>query len=266
MSAYRQGTQSVADAVTTPSKQLMTDLAYPAAWQRSRFIVLQTGTQTLAGDDRGAWLSGLVSALAADPVYLGVIPFDLSDPTRDWALMADGTPPTGRTGYDAFVSAAKAVPVADHVLAPAFEPYFWDVALEDSAYPEIQALRGAGLTSGCGAAPPLFCPADAIARVDAATLLARATGATQADAEAAITEACRAGAGAGVAPCPKDPVRRDSLAAAIGKVVKATRPSAGADLMRLSAAATVEPARDATRAEAATWLVRTARVPPAPLP
>src|SRR6202011_3689259 len=126
-------------------KQLLTDLAYPAAWQHDRIIVLQTGSRTIAGDDRGAWLTSLVTKLAADPAYAGVIPFDLSDadPSRDWALLDSSTPPSARSGYAAFIGAARAFPASDRKLDGIFEPYFWDVHVDEAAYPEIQALRGA---------------------------------------------------------------------------------------------------------------------------
>jgi hypothetical protein len=259
MSAYRAGIESVDVAVLAPSKKLMADLAYPAEWQHDRFIVLQTGSRTITGDDRGAWLTSLVQKLAADPAYAGVIPFDLSDadPTRDWALLDRAKPPVGRSGYDAFIGAAQAVPPSDRALEGTFDPYFWDVRVGDPSYAEIQALRGAHVTSGCSAAPPLFCPAALLTHGDAAAVLAGAFKVSAADAAAAL------GNGAGGAP---DSVARAALASALSTLMKAKRPAATKDLARLASDVLVDPTRPATRAEAAAWIVHYARIAPAPRP
>lgn len=255
-SAYRTMTESVASAVVTPAKELLADLAYPASWQRDRFIVLQTGSKTNGGDARGTWLKSLIEDLAADPVFAGVIPFDLSDadPLRDWALLDLATPAAARSGYDAFIAAAKALPRSDGALDGTFEPYFWDVRMGDPSYAEIQALRGAKITSGCSAAPPLFCADASITRAEAAAFLAGAFGATTADADATL----------GAAPVAS--VRRGVLAAALTTLLKVKRPLAKKDLARLADDAKVEPERNATRAEAAAWIVHTARIAPAPRP
>lgn len=263
-SAYRSGTQSVEAAVIAPTKQLLSDLAYPPAWQRDRFVVLQTGSRTITGDDRGAWLKSMVERLAADPAYVGVIPFDLSHATdgeRDWALLDTAKPPVARSGYGAFISAAAALPASDRALEGTFDPYFWDVGPSDAAYPEIQALRGAGITGGCRAAPPLFCPSVSITRAEAAALLAAAFGVTAPDAAARIIEPCRASS-----PCPAEPIRRDTLGSAVASLLQAKRPEATKDLARLQAAAAIEPSRDATRAEASVLIVHAARIAPAPRP
>jgi hypothetical protein len=258
MSAYRTSTESVDAAVLAPTKKLMSDLAYPAEWQKDRFIVLQTGSRTIAGDDRGAWLKSLVEKLAADPAYAGVIPFDLSDadPSRDWALLEGASPPVARAGYGAFIGAAVALPPSDHALEGTFDPYFWDVHVDAPSYAEIQALRGAHVSGGCSVAPPLFCPGAPLVAADAAALLAGAFQISLEDATAALTDAS-AGVGA---------VRRDRLAAAIAAVMKVKRPSARKDLARLIADAEVESTRDATRAEAAAWIVHYARISPAQRP
>jgi len=54
MSAYRAGTDSVQATVIAPMAQLFGALGYPASWQRDRFVVLQTGSRAVAGDDRDA--------------------------------------------------------------------------------------------------------------------------------------------------------------------------------------------------------------------
>lgn len=168
MSAYRSGTQSVNAAVLAPAHALTTALGYPAAWASDRFIVLQAGTRDVPGDDRGAWVTGLYGALTADPLFLGAIYFDQGT----WALLdATATP---LAGYPQWTAALAALPTASPRLDGTFEPFFWDVRIEHPYYAELQSLRAAGLTSGCGSAPPTFCPDDALTRVAAAILAARA--------------------------------------------------------------------------------------------
>lgn len=252
MSAYRSASDSVATAVVTPTKKLMADLEYPPEWQRGRFIVLQTGSRTAAGD-RGTWLAGLVDTLAADPAYLGVIPFDLShatDPDRDWALLTTANPPVARAGYDAFIAAQKKVAPADPALEGIFDPWFWDVARDEPAYAEIQALRSAKITSGCRAAPPLFCPGAPLTHADAVTFLAGAFGVTREDAAVRLD----------------DRLDRAGFAGVVASLVRAARPNAKGTLARLAAEGAVDPSRIATRAEAARWVVHGARLAPAPAP
>jgi hypothetical protein len=258
MSAYRSGSESVDSAVVQHVDALMTELAYPTSWQRARFIVLHTGSRTTESGDRGAWLTTLVETLSADAKYAGVIPFDLShstDDTRDWALLDTSSPPSPRSGYDAFIAAfakaAKAHP-SDLALEGIFDPFFWDVARDEPAYAEIQALRAHGLTSGCRAAPPLFCPSEALARAAAKTLLARAFVTPEANVDVLLD--------------PGDPVRRDALARAVGALLDATRPTAKKSRARLDTEAAIEPSRTATRAEAARWIVHAARIAPAKAP
>ena len=158
MSAYRSGTVSVDDAVIAPMSALFDALGWPDAWRRDRFVVLQTGSRDVG--DRDVWVGALFSALAADARVAGVIYFDAAD----WAIGA----PSGLT------SAIAAAPVADRALDGTFAPYFWDVAYGDPGFGEIQALRDAGVTSGCATSPARYCPDDLLARDDAMTLLARA--------------------------------------------------------------------------------------------
>lgn len=258
MSAYRSGSETVASAVTSHATKLMTDLAYPTSWQRGRFIVLQTGSRTTESGDRGAWLTELVETLAADARYAGVIPFDLShstDATRDWALLDNASPPAPRSGYDAFTSAVRKLRRSDAALEGIFDPFFWDVARDEPAYAEIQALRASGLTSGCQAAPPLFCPTDALTRAAAKTLLARAFAVTEARVDE-VLDVDDASAS----------VRRSALARATGALLLAARPQATKSRARLESEAAVDPDRAATRAEAARWIVHAARIAPAPRP
>lgn len=259
MSAYRSGSESVASAVTSHATKLMTDLGYAPAWQRARFIVLQTGSRTTESGDRGAWLTELVGTLAGDPKYAGVIPFDLShatDPTRDWALLDGASPPAARSGYDAFIVASKKLRRSDAALEGIFDPFFWDVARDEPAYAEIQALRASGLTSRCRTAPPLFCPTYPLTRPDAKALLARAFAVTDTRVDAVLDEEAEVSAS----------VRRSVLARAIGMLLMAARPHATKSRARLDAEASVEPDRAVTRAEAARWIVHAARVPPAARP
>jgi len=164
MSAYRAGTDSVQATVIAPMAQLFEALGYPASWQRDRFVVLQTGSRAVAGDDRDAWIAGLVMALAADPRAAGIVYFDAAD----WAV------PTGGRGWTGLTSAIAAAPLADRGLDATFLPHFWDVAYADPGFAEIQALRDAGVTTGCGVAPARFCPDAPLDGAAATTLLSRA--------------------------------------------------------------------------------------------
>ena len=164
MSAYRSGTDSVATSVTAPMAQLFAALGYPAAWQRDRFVVLQTGTRAVAGDDRDAWITGLVHALTADARVAGLVYFDAAD----WGV------PTNGAGWTGLVTALAAAPIADRGLDATFLPHFWDVAYGDPGFAEIQALRDGGVTSGCAVAPARFCPDDMLDAAAAQALLARA--------------------------------------------------------------------------------------------
>lgn len=163
-SAYRPGTESVATSVIAPMAELFAALGYPAAWQRDRFVVLQTGTRAVAGDDRGAWIADLVHAATADPRIAGLVYFDAAD----WGVATNGP------GWTGLATAIAAAPVTDRGLDATFLPHFWDVAYGDPGFAEIQALRDAGITSGCATAPARFCPDDMLVPDDAAALLARA--------------------------------------------------------------------------------------------
>jgi len=194
MSAYRSGIDTVATSVTAPMAQLFEALAYPAAWQRERFVVLQTGTRAVAGDDRGAWITELVAAMTSDVRVAGLIYFDAAD----WAVPA------------ALVTSFADAPVSDRALDATFLPHFWDVAYSDPGFAEIQALRDAGITSGCATAPARFCPDEMLDATAAQALLARAfpTGAPAAMVNALAAPMTRAQAaiviahGAGLAPRP----------------------------------------------------------------
>jgi hypothetical protein len=95
----------------------------------------------------------------------GVIYFDAS---ADWTIPVDGP------GWTAWTTAMAATPVADAQLDAIFLPHFWDVPYSTPEFPEIQALGDFGVTTGCGTAPPRFCPDDRLSRRDAAIWLARA--------------------------------------------------------------------------------------------
>ena len=154
MSAYRAGTQTVAQAVTQPMAQLFAALGYPAAWQRGRFVVLQTGSRAAA--DRQAWITELFTTSATDARIAGTIYFDAAD----WAA------PPAMLG--------SAMPVVDARLDATFLPYFWDVGCADPGFGEIQALRDHGITAGCATAPTRFCPDEPLTADATAALLARA--------------------------------------------------------------------------------------------
>ncbi|MBL0212408.1 MAG: hypothetical protein IPQ07_00730 [Myxococcales bacterium] len=161
MSAYRAGTDTVATSVLAPMAQLFAALGYPAIWQRDRFVVLQTGTRAVAGDDRDAWITGLFHTLTTDPRVAGLIYFDAAD----WGVAPQGP------GWAGLTTALEAAPVADRALDATFLPWFWDVAYSDPGFAEIQALRDAGVTMGCATAPARFCPEAPLDRTAALALL-----------------------------------------------------------------------------------------------
>ena len=179
MSAYRPGTASVQTSVIAPMTELFTALSYPASWQRDRFVVLQTGSRAVTGDDRSAWIAGLVTTLTADRRVAGLIYFDAAD----WAV------PTSGPGWSGLTTAIAAAPVTDRGLEATFAPHFWDVAYSDPGFAEIQALRDAGVTTGCATAPARFCPDELLDGAAATALLTRAfPGATPPAMSDALTE------------------------------------------------------------------------------
>lgn len=218
MSAYRSGIDSVSTTVTEPMAQLFSALGYPSTWQRDRFVLLQTGSRAIANDDRDAWIKGLVEAMTADARVAGLIYFDAAD----WAVPANGA------GWAGLTSGVGNAPVADRGLDATFQPHFWDVAYSDPGFAEIQALRDAGVTTGCAIAPARFCPDALLDAGDAQTLLARVF------------------PGASL-PAMSEPLTETALAAAItalgGEPVPAT-------------------ARTVTRARAAVLIARGARLSP----
>lgn len=209
LSAYRSGAASVDDAVMSPIDGMFASLGYPGAWQQDRFVLLQTGSRAMA--DRDAWIGELVQRSSADPRIAGLVYFDAAD----WAV-----PPASLAN----------VPASDPALDGIFTPYFWDVPYDHPAFPAIQGLRDAGVTSGCAVAPARFCPDDPISAADASALIARAF----------------AGAHVELA----DPVTEPALAAALaslGASPPAAMPTA------------------ATRARAAVLIARAAHLVPEPL-
>jgi hypothetical protein len=143
---------------------LFAALGYPAAWQRDRFVVLQTGTRAVAGDDRDAWITGLFHDLTSDGRVAGVIYFDAAD----WGVATTGA------GWAGLATAIESAPVADRGLDATFLPWFWDVAYADPGFAEIQALRDADVTTGCANAPARFCPDELLDHTAATALLGRA--------------------------------------------------------------------------------------------
>jgi hypothetical protein len=172
MSSYRSGTQSIASAVVEPAHDLL-DAVMPEAWQADRFVVLQTGTRDEQGDDRDAWIRDLHTILADDEVFRGVIYFDAAD----WSVIDAGDGGViEKPGYEGLVDAFAAAPLADARLEGTFDPFFWDVPFAHPSYAEIQSLRAAEISSGCGIAPPRFCPDLELTRGDASVMVARAFG------------------------------------------------------------------------------------------
>lgn len=203
MSAYRSGSATVGDAVVAPMSALFDALGYPDVWRRDRFVVLQTGSR--AATDRDAYLAELVHTLEADVRVAGLVYFDAAD----WAVPAASGLATG----------LAAAPAADADLDGIFAPAFWDVPYDHAAFPEIQALHDAAVTSGCATDPPRFCPDDAITAADAMALLGRA----------------------GFTATLVDPVMQSDLAAAVGTTAPAAPATRAAAAVILSHAARLTP-------------------------
>ena len=163
MSAYRSGEQSVADAVLTPAHQLLDALQIPEAWRRERFVVLQTGARDTAS--RPAFVEQLHTALAADPVFAGVIWFNAAQ----YSLRSAAGP---TSGYDAWRTALHNW---DGRPSELFARLFWDVAPTSPYYSELQRLGGLGI-SGCAALPRQFCPDTGLTRAAAAVFLGKVFG------------------------------------------------------------------------------------------
>jgi hypothetical protein len=295
MSSYRSGTASVASTVLDPAHALLDAVVGPhASWQEGRFILLQTGTRDEPSDDSGLWLTSLYSSLLGDPVFAGAIYFD----DADWALR---TATATSEGYAEWIAAMDALPRADARLDGTFEPFFWDVRQSSPYYPELQSLRAAGISSGCAASPPQFCPDAALERADAAVLLLRAFGlppdesspplfddvpsdhpafgAIQALVEAGVLGGCSA-----TAFCPTEAIDRQVLAIGLARL-SGIAPHAGSPLFTdldgvedagliqaLGAIGAVDgcapsmfcPTEPALRAPGGAWIVRAAGVAPAP--
>ncbi|MEZ4365424.1 MAG: glycosyl hydrolase [Kofleriaceae bacterium] len=255
MSSYRSGTATVADTVVAPAAALLDAVGVASAWRRDRFVVLQTGTRAVAGDDRGAWVTALHTTLADDDRFAGVIYFQ----SADWRI------PPSAPGWDAWGAAIAALPPSDVQLDGVFAPWFWDVAQADAGYPEIQALRAAGITTGCASAPARFCPDEPLRRIDAAVLLARAftlpdgAGASPfadlADDDPALGAVLELTTRGALAPCATSPARLcPTDAITEGDLAMAVTALGGTAPAALDA--------PATRARGAVFIARGAALPP----
>lgn len=160
MSAYRSGEQSVADAVISPAHQLLDALQIPAAWRSERFIVLQTGARDTSS--RPAFVEQLHAALAADPVFAGVIWFNAAQ----YSLRSAAGP---TPGYDAWRTALRNLQGRPTEL---FARLFWDVAPTSPYYSELQRLGELGI-GGCAVLPRQFCPETGLTRAAAAVFLGK---------------------------------------------------------------------------------------------
>jgi hypothetical protein len=62
------------------------------------------------------------------------------------------------------------------VSAPPVTPSFNDVPTNHPFFPFIEALVAAGITGGCSASPPLYCPDGVVTRKQMAAFISRALG------------------------------------------------------------------------------------------
>jgi hypothetical protein len=91
--------------------------------------------------------------------------------TKAWALSsARGTKTVGFQARDACGNAAAEV--TDQILRPTFD----DVLCANSQRPYVEALVREGITGGCGANPPLYCPTATVTRAQMAKFLCIAAG------------------------------------------------------------------------------------------
>jgi hypothetical protein len=200
LSAYRSGSASVDDAVFSPVDSMFAALGYPDAWQEDRFVLLQTGSR--AATDRDQWVAQLVTQATADRRIAGIIYFD----EGDWSL------PAAELG-----EAIATAPVADGRLDAIFAPQFWDVPYSHPAFPEIQGLADANVTTGCADSPPRFCPDVEITAADAAALVTRAVPGSHVELDDPVTETALASAlvQLGMSPQPANPVTATRARAAV---------------------------------------------------
>ena len=225
LSAYRQDTASVEDAVIAPMNALFAGTGIPEEARRDRFVLLQTGSREVAGRD--AWIGELFTKLAADRRVAGILYFDATD----WAVAPDGA------GWNGLTEALRDAPISDKALEGTFAPHFWDVNYSDPGFGEIQALRDHGVTSGCATAPAKFCPDAPLDRRAARAFLTRAFGLADGSADHLI--------GPG-----DDPITEAELAEAI-TALGGTPPPAADSI--------------ATRARGAVLIARGARLTPSKL-
>jgi hypothetical protein len=154
--------------------------------------------------------------------------------TKAWTLSASrGTKTVGfQVGDGCGNTAAE---LTDTIVRPTFD----DLQCANSQRPFVEALARAGITRGCSASPPLFCPYANVTRAQMAALVCRAAGKQPLNREVptfadvanthwaygyierladpaswggtAPTSGCRAWGGAKHF-CPNDPVTREQMA------------------------------------------------------
>jgi hypothetical protein len=91
--------------------------------------------------------------------------------TKSWVLSsARGTKTVGFQARDACYNAAAEV--TDQIVRPTFD----DVLCANSQRPYVEALVREGITGGCGANPPLYCPTGNVNRAQMAKFLCIAAG------------------------------------------------------------------------------------------
>lgn len=143
-----------------PPKTLQVTSVNPATGVAITLSLLDTGGQ-------GSGPTPLARVYAANTVVTATAPLNASGQTfQKWQ----------RDGAD--VSTNLSVPVtmaADHVLTAVYvHSTFADVLPSHPFWPSIETLVGAGITTGCGTAPPLYCPGQVVSRAQIAVFLLRA--------------------------------------------------------------------------------------------
>jgi hypothetical protein len=105
----------------------------------------------------GTWYAPYVEALATAGITTG-----LGDGTYGPNLVVS------RAEMAVFLARAFALPVV------AGSTFFSDVAVDQWYSPAVEAIRAAGVTTGCSTSPSRYCPFDAVKRDQMATFLTRA--------------------------------------------------------------------------------------------
>ena len=178
-SAYNWGSGQVGFQWTAAPATLCHPLNEARGFAREKpFLVAQTASATTGGD-RGAWIASMFEFLTDDPNAVGFLYFDI-DKERDWAIFENGTLPvqwqqgmqSAQTSYQFpletwFTPGPLVVDSVNEV----YPGCIGDIEKSQFQF-EIEWLLSTEITVGCGNS--LFCPTRSVTRGQMASFLARA--------------------------------------------------------------------------------------------